>query len=899
MQTGDHSEFVRVSLSWPQSVNFQYNVTTSGFEIRFFHKTELLLDRLNKVFPGSYYKHEGDHTILTLKVSPKRKFEARSYGNITYLDVYKAEMAGASAMAAAPPRTLNAVIPQSRSTNSKTNEIDLTKLFKKVAEYLDDVGGDSGATISAVGENGILLKYPNIPIAVYEIEDTLYVVVLKKEAPVFDKKVEEKYAIQYSNLNEGFVFHLPKEKLKNTIVSKDAEGWRIEFSPSLISGNMPRFLVRDEAGNSKFSRTGLFDPIDVNGVLVCCTLDPGVFVSLQTVLPNMQMFSAPIGAAFKLDSPQNIVLDRNFITFSSLIPEGELPLEKPNKLKFNLNTSDSFLTQKARLIETLVSNENENPDKWLELILLYLANGFSSEADSELVAMRYQYPEFDTEKITLLRAVAATVGGGRNQNLLEQLFNIHKKSLENSAWYAFLQSQINGYRIPAYLGEYLIGSIESFPDPLKSILNLALSDQLILHQEANLSGRALENVSDHHLTSDLILLKQFLQIQIKKAQQEWVDVFAIERLLREVRNPVLRARLIVEGNIVDWKAKGHEKFIDMLDSLIPLLEGSVTHVKAIEYLVEYYIVTKNCLEALNNAMLLQKNYPKSYEKVKLGIQHMLYHIICERGFEKIGLIYTLQILNQFVDAIPVPSNAHVAGFILDLTQKLHRIGLIKESIQLLENYLGKKDLKLKPDKREELLLQLLELYVKDGEEEKAARLIKVIEQRKDLSEADIQTVQVLKARLASLHNQPDKVLDLLQDNHLLSALKIKAAVLWEQENWSGAADVISEIIDKYNDQLDEERKERYIVHLAAALVLNESKYRSKGIARQKTKLTLQQVTREYEKILEKYKTLFQELTTEPHNSLQDILTRQVISDELQETDRMEKLFDQVKAIPTH
>jgi|GEM_PF-2341189 len=897
VQTGDHSEFVRISLSWPQLVNFQYNVTTGGFEIRFFYKTELLLDRLNKFFPGSYYKHEGDQTILSLKVSPKRKFEAKSYGNITYLDVYKTEVAGASVMVPAPPRTFNTSISEKSATTNKPSEVDLTKLFKKVAEYLDDVGGEVESTVSIFGENGILLKYPDTPIAVYEIENTLHVVVLKKETPTFDKKVEEKYKIQHSNLNEGFVLDLPKQKLQNVIVSKNKEGWQIEFSSSLAERNTPRFLVRDEGGKGRFSRTGLFDPIDVNGVLVCCTLDPAVFVPLQMELPNMQMFASSIGAAFKVDSPQNIVLDRDFITFSPIIPEGELPLEKSNKIKFHLDGATSFIEEKVRLVEAIVGGDNGSSDKWLELILLYLANGFSSEADSEIVAMRHQYPEFDIEKMMLLRAVAALVEGVRNQALLEQLFDIHKKSLESFAWYAFLQSQINGDKIPIYLGEYLADSIGSFPDPLKSILSLALSDRLILQQEANLSKKALVNVSDRYLSADLILLKQFLQLQIKKAQNEEVDLFAMDRLLRQVRNPVLMARIIVGGNIVDWKSNGHQRFIDMLDSLLPLLEGSIAHVKAIEYLLDYHVTMKNYLEVLNKAALLQKKYPQSYQKIKPNIYHILYYIVCEKGFEKVGLVYTLQILNQFVDA--VPTNAYATDFILELTEKLHRIGLIKESIRLLENYMGRKDLKLKPNKREELLLQLLELYVSDGDEEKANRLIKVIEQQKDLGEVKIQTVQVLKAKLAALHNQSDKVLGLLQDNHLLSSLKIKAAVLWEQQNWSGVADVISEIIDKHSDQLDEERKERYVVHLAAALVLNESKYRSKGMGRQKTKLTLQQAVRTYEKILEKYKTLFQELTTEPHNSLQDILTRKIISDELQETDRMEKLFDQVKAIPTH
>ncbi|MDP3640924.1 MAG: hypothetical protein Q8R43_00605, partial [Alphaproteobacteria bacterium] len=60
VQVGDHPEFVRLSLTWPLPIDFDYVRKSTGFEVRFFQKSELLLDRLISIFPGSSFRHEGN-----------------------------------------------------------------------------------------------------------------------------------------------------------------------------------------------------------------------------------------------------------------------------------------------------------------------------------------------------------------------------------------------------------------------------------------------------------------------------------------------------------------------------------------------------------------------------------------------------------------------------------------------------------------------------------------------------------------------------------------------------------------------------------------------------------------------------------------------------------------------
>jgi len=279
------------------------------------------------------------------------------------------------------------------------------------------------------------------------------------------------------------------------------------------------------------------------------------------------------------------------------------------------------------------------------------------------------------------------------------------------------------------------------------------------------------------------------------------------------------------------------------------------------------------------------------------VQNIIDGIVRTKLFEKIGLIQTLQIFNQLVDAIPASS--HFIEYILELTRKVHLIGMLDESTRLLENYTQRPDVRLTPQKQLAVFLQLVDFYIKGGVEAKIEGLIAAIEKRPGLTSEELGAIQVAKARVALLQNKDEEVFKLLKDNHSLHGLKLKSAMLWAKEDWSGVVDCMWELIEKYADQLDDERKERYIVHLAAALVLNEQKQPSKNIARQATQLTLQTLAQKYENVLSRYKPLFDELIHTPHNSMNDVITKKVVVNELNETDRLEKLFNHAKAIPTH
>lgn len=169
VQSGNHPDFVRLSLSWPRPINFDYVRKATGFEVRFFQKAGLLLDRLINVFSGSSYRHEGNQTVLSINVSPKRNFVAKSYGNITYLDVYKEGVQGPKFVPHPSIKPSHSAVVEKKAEN-KTVEIDLQNLFRKVADYLGELKPDMAATVTTYSDNGILLKYQDAPIAVYEHE---------------------------------------------------------------------------------------------------------------------------------------------------------------------------------------------------------------------------------------------------------------------------------------------------------------------------------------------------------------------------------------------------------------------------------------------------------------------------------------------------------------------------------------------------------------------------------------------------------------------------------------------------------------------------------------------------------------------------------------------------------
>lgn len=895
VQAGDHPEFVRLSLSWPQPVSFDYVRTATGFEIRFFQKSELLLDRLVTIFPGSSYRHEGNQTVLNIHVSPTRKFIAKSYGNITYLDIYKE---GVQDLKLVPhpgiKKSYSAASPKKAET--KTVDVDLHNLFKKVADYLGELKPDLEATILMHKDNGILLKYPEVPIAVYENEQKVFIVVLKDEYPVLAKQLEQKYSIQLTQSKGAFVLQMPAKDFTNPIVTKESDGWHIEFIAALPSGKSPQFFVKENDAKIKMNRAGLFDPVDVGGVSVFCTLIPDVFVPIHFERENMTVLATSAGAAFKTDAPEKIEVDRDFIT---LLTEGGVPpQETSKKIDFSrIDPKKNFMAQKQKLLGGIVGTEGKDIQAHLDLIQLYLSRAFSSEAASEIKALHQGEKDIDPELAALLGCVGEIAENGTNQEPIAKLFPFHKNDLESAAWCAFGLAQLYGQPIPNYLGEHLAGLIDSFPDPLKSTLFLNLADKLILQSGIDLAESLIQKINEAQLSSELVFLKQFLQTKINKIKHNKIDIEECKRLLSQTQYPLLEVRLIIESGLVDLKKQSHIQYIENLEIVLPLIEGDLYHPTALLYLIDYYFTVKDYFKALDLIITLKKLYRGAYTEIRPKIQGVLYALIRDKQLEAKGPTYTLTVLNQFVDDIP--SGSQMAHFILSLTEKLHRIGLLEESIQLIESYIKRPDVGLSPKKQMEFLFQLIDFYIKKEDEQKAKSLIEEIEKNGDLPKDALEKNQVFKARIALINNNNEEALTFLQTNHSLEGLKLKSALLWEQGNWSGVADVLEELIDTHGSQLDSERKERYIVHLAAALVLNEEKYRTKNIGRQKTRVTLQGALQKYEGVLSKYKILFQELTTEPHNSMTEALSRSVIINEINETNRLENLFNQLKAVPTN
>jgi hypothetical protein len=895
VQAGDHSDFVRLSLTWPQPINFDYVRKPTGFEIRFFQKAELLLDRLISIFPGSSYRQDGNQTVLSINVSPKRNFIAKSYGNITYLDVYKDGVQEIKLVPHPGIKASHSVVDK-KKVETKTTEIDLQNLFRKVADYLGELKPDMGATVTSYGDNGILLKYQDAPIAVYENEKKICIVILKDEYPILEKQLEEKYSVQLLKLNGAFVLQIGLKDFLNPIVSKDPNGWRIEFKRALLNGSNPQFFIRDGAAKIKMNRSGLFDPIDVNGVSVFCTLSPDVFVPMQLEDDRVHVFATSAGAAFKVGVPETIEVDRDFITL--LFEAGVLPQDKLRKIDFSqLDAVGPFSSCKQKLLDAMISVDGNGIQKHIDLILLYLSKGFGGEAASEVEALSQESSGVDPGVLTLLGGVAGIVDGVLETEGVNKLFSLHKMDLETAAWCAFSLAQLEQVVIPYYLAEFLFHSINVFPEPLRSLLFVSFADRLILQNDIDLAEIIIQKINEDRLSSESVLLKQFLYAKIRKVKYKQDDAEEFKRLLRQTQDPLLEARIIIESGLIDWKKKDHLSYIETLEMVLPLISGSSYHLEALDYLFSYHIGVGNYLQALELGILYKKAHPQAYSKIKLKTQTLMYDLVREKAFENNGLIFKLQLLTEFVDDLP--SSGHVADTILDLTQKLERIGLLEESIHLIERYIRRADVRLNLKKQQEVFFQLLDFYIKNESVAKAKDLIVMIEKSGELTKENMERAQVYKARLSLLRNKPDEALVFLQLNHSLEGLKIKSSLLWGRENWSGAADALEELIDTHGKQLDSERRERYIVHLAAALVLNEEKYRSKNVGRQKTRVTLQGVLQKYEGVMSKYKVLLDDLTTEPYNSMLDALSRQVIINETNETDKIESLFNQLKAVPTN
>lgn len=896
-KTADHKDFVRIALVWPKETNFEYKVVEGGVEVKFFEPAELVLDQLVQKFPGSFYKTLSDATVLSLRFNGNRKTDIQSYSNVVYIDVYRAE---SLKVAAVSEVNLPSVNPQKLKGKDGDAKLEvphpaLSNLFKKVSDYLDYKPNED---IVLTNDKDILIKKPKVPIAVYKDKENWCVVVQDKLLPSIHKAVRDKYSIEAQAIQGGFVLQIKGAAFKEIAVRKTEDGWLLENSALLQVKPLLITFSQSESGVFSSERFGLFPPVRFGNVSVFCSLDANVMFPLGAIVGESTLFSTRVGLA--IDAPaENIGVSEQAVSLVAK-EEDAGALFKQLLLPFVVPW-ESFSDQKRQYVADILKHPDSPHIFKMALIMLYLQKLFVEEAWDEIVAIdKKTVPKSELAALNMVRCAALLLMRNPSKNFIEQALNnedVTNLGYDVFAWYSFCASAFDVSELPERLVDRVLAHIAAWPMPARDVLLVRLSDVLLKQKSVAAFSRVLRLITPSNLSKlDLSLYYYLLWQQQAFENTTSGDVVELRKILRQTESPELFARIVSETELLDWKNQEDVGFVNELVYMLPLLGGSSAHPKALKYIIKFYIHQKDFMRVLDAAITLKDRYSEYYDDaLQSNVRNIVAGMIATEKYKEIGLIQTLRILNAFADVLPL--NTQYVEFILVLTKKLHAIGMTKESISLIEQYIGKTKEGFDISELFKLVHFLLKLYLENDASEDAIKVIEKVKSRIALSNQDMKKINILEAEVALKQGKVQSALGRLEGNNLFEALRLKNDIFLKQKAWKNVAETLEAFVGLYiKDIKNDALKESYILQWVVALVLYETDGAKNQAIRRETREKIAYILKTHGGELVRHKKLLQELVYNPNNSMQQELGRKIIELELEEVDRLDALFKYVQEV---
>lgn len=878
--------YIDVSIAWPSSPKFTYEEKDHSILLHIFDAAELLTEEVVEVVPGANTRIEDNKTTLALPNTTV--ISAKKTDHIIQIRLKRVD----------PPK------PQPAIAKKDYPSLDMQRLIEKVAQHFKTTSRPKPKPLARIwmdDDRGMIVRYPQADIAAYLHQNTMRVIVKTDEAPSID--TEETPDVTVTAVKGGFMLSAPfkGEGHKFLSVKKSSIGWQFSTTDALPSGDTPYFLGEGEGDKLHLLSKSLSPPIRIDNTVAFCTSSPQTFVPFGLKSAHGEMLSTSAGAVFIDVSEEALSYTSTLITWDA--PEGKTALHTQNKdsdiltLIQGAETQSHFLAYEQQLLSEITNAKEDALHRKMALVLFYVENLFHHEAVDLLQEISEQHPNFEQLDLPILYAIMMS-SGGDYLPLEDTLNRLYKKVYTHpvsAAWYGLLNTIYAHMPLPKYLAIELKTIIKEFPNPLKTQLLITLAD--VMHQNGylNLAKEMLPHISVKYLTAPQKDLHTFLEIATLDLAASAV-IPDLEALLENTTNVSMMARILMHPSLTPAGKRLSDTRVALLETLIPELKGSWVQQAAMQYLMNVYVHKKDYLKVLDQAMLLKTHHPEAYQKSRPVVENIVNGIIQQQLYHQLGLVQTLNLLNTFTDLIA--SSESSLDFLVEFTSSLSHIGLITESIQLLETFTKHSSLKVSPLKQFNVYEQLLSLYIKNQAAERATEMMEVLDTFAEKPENSEERLTLLKARLALLNQNTDMAIQHLQTIDNQEGLALLVDLLWEKRQWSKVVTHAEKLLNATRT-LDVEKQERYLIQMATAIVLNAKGNGYPPEERKAITERLQALYKDYAFLLSKYKKLFQFFIDQPMDSYSEEMTLTLVENELKETERIDQLFQEVTHVETH
>lgn len=630
----------------------------------------------------------------------------------------------------------------------------------------------------------------------------------------------------------------------NLSVSKQNMSWQIVLSDTLktaLSGNRLTTEFDETSGEARLitelRSTGkileIIDP-EVGDLLhvipvnqIGQRIDRGLRAVDLEILPahlgmvvrqhNDDLRVTRLGDYVVISTPDGLVMTPGTGATPSLINEEDVAEGRPVRLFDFPNWRQggiSRLIENKRIIEKQIATAHTADDRaegYMQLALLYFANGFGPEALGALRLALNENKKLDRNpNIIALRGAAAALAGHFNDALKDLSNPMLQHQPEVKLWIGYAaaateqwrKASRNFPRSNALLAEYPEDIAVPFTIYMaESALRLGHTDQA---KELLNTLNSLSDDLEPRYRAALLYLKGEAHRQdgnFEQAIRLWEPVAnGIDRLYHAKASLALTDLLLQEDKISLQEA------IDRVDSLRFAWRGDGLEVAILHDLGKLHIRNNAYLKGLNTMRtaveLAQGNLDDS-TPITEDMARTFKNLYVNGMAKNIPALEAVAIFNDFGELMP--TGVEGAQATLNFADFLVQIDLLERAAALLEEQIENRIL---PNTYfAEIGKRLAAIYLLDSRPQEAINALnKTADFKASQTIADER--QLLRARAFSQLNQTADAIRTLQSLDSIAAQRLRADVLWRARRWEQAGDAIQNLLpDTTPDTLTTEQAE--------------------------------------------------------------------------------------------